>query len=60
MDRAKLKERLKTLTPEEREKFEQYVASLKEIKKELKELLNKKATNELGGNRSSGLHMSKD
>ena len=57
MDRAKLKERLKELTPEEREKFEQYVASLKEIKKELKELLNKKPTTEAGGNRSYGLHM---
>lgn len=54
MDRQKLKERLKKLTPEEREKLEQYAESLKEIKKEIKELLSKgQKMEEVGGNKST-------
>lgn len=54
MDRQKLKERLKKLTPEEREKLEQYAESLKEIKKEIKELLSKGQKMEgMGGNKST-------
>lgn len=41
MDRETLKERVKALTPEEREKLKEYADALKEIKKEIKDLLNK-------------------
>lgn len=47
MDRQTLKERVKALTPEEREKLKEYTDALKEIKKEIKDLLNK-------GNMSEG------
>jgi hypothetical protein len=53
-----IKERLRHLNPEEKEKLTQYVEAVKEIKKEIKELLSKKDTiAESGGNRSSGLTM---
>lgn len=48
MDRQGLKERLAKLTPEEREKLKEYTDALKEIKKEIKELLNKGAVQEGG------------
>jgi hypothetical protein len=48
MDRQALKERLKKLTPEEREKLSEYADALKEIKKEIKGLLNKGAVQEGG------------
>jgi hypothetical protein len=50
---------LENLTEEEKEKLFEYVASLKEIKKEIKKLLLKKKEGHLkteeGGNKSSGL-----
>jgi septum formation topological specificity factor MinE len=53
-----LKERIKALTPEEREKLVQYTDALKEIKKEITELLYKKdLEEELGGNHSSNLYL---
>lgn len=52
-----LKERIKALTPEEREKLVQYTDALKEIKKEIKELLYKKDLEETGGNHSSNLYL---
>jgi septum formation topological specificity factor MinE len=54
MNRQQLKERLKTLTPEERKKLKEYTDALSEIKKEIKELLNKgKRMEEVGGNKST-------
>jgi glucosamine 6-phosphate synthetase-like amidotransferase/phosphosugar isomerase protein len=59
MDRTQLKERIKKLSPEEREKLKEYGDALKEIKKAMKELLNKKEIKkEIGGNMSSGLSLS--
>lgn len=40
MDRNDLKEKLKRLTPENREKLMEYAAALKEIKKEISEMLS--------------------
>lgn len=51
------------LTPEEKEKLEEYVSSVKEIKKEIKKLLEKAKSGkvtETGGNMSTGLTMSTD
>lgn len=48
MNRLALKEKLKKLTPEERQKLSEYADALKEIKKEIKELLNKDAVQEGG------------
>jgi hypothetical protein len=57
-NRSNLKERIKALNPEEREKLVQYTDAIKEIKKEIKELLYKKDLEEkLGGNNSSGLYL---
>lgn len=50
-----MKERLAELSPDDQEKLKEYIASLKEIKKCVYELLNKKAVEEDGGNMSSGL-----
>jgi len=51
-----LKERIAKLSPDEKTKLEEYVNALKEIKKEISELLNKPSMEEeTGGNRSSGL-----
>ena len=61
MDRQALKERIKKLTPEEREQLKEYGDALKEIKKAMKELLIKKKKEkgvEEGGNQSSGLNLS--
>lgn len=59
MDRAQLKERIKKLSPEEREQLKEYGDALKEIKKAMKELLGKKQMKkEEGGNQSSGLSLS--
>jgi len=60
MNRQELKNRVKELTPEQREQLEQYAESLKEIKKGIKELLSKgQKVDEEGGNhnRSSGLYL---
>jgi hypothetical protein len=57
-NKLEIKERLRHLTPEEREKLSEYVDAVKEIKKEIKELLSKKDTvDEVGGNHSSRLHL---
>ena len=60
MDRQALKERIKKLTPEEREQLKEYGDALKEIKKAMKELLIKKKEKgvEEGGNQSAGLTLS--
>lgn len=53
-----LKERIKALTPEEREQLKEYKDALVEIKKAIKELLYKKdLEEELGGNHSSNLYL---
>jgi hypothetical protein len=51
---------LEALTPDEREKLEEYIASVKEIKKEIKKLVSKAGTKEMeeGGNMSTGLTLS--
>lgn len=49
-----MKERISELTPDEKQKLKEYMDALKEIKKEIYELVNKDAVAE-GGNVSSGL-----
>jgi hypothetical protein len=49
-----MKERISELTPDEKQKLEEYMAALIEIKKEVYELLHKDTVEE-GGNVSSGL-----
>lgn len=51
-----IKERIKSLTPEEREKLVQYTDALKEIRKEIKELLTKKDMKEGGDMMNLYLH----
>ena len=51
------------LSPDEKQKLEEYIASVKEIKKEIKSLVQKakgKDIEETGGNMSSGLKLSTD
>jgi 2-hydroxy-3-keto-5-methylthiopentenyl-1-phosphate phosphatase len=51
-----MKERVSKLSIEEKEKLKQYIEAIKEIKKEMHELVNKEATvDEIGGNFSNGL-----
>jgi len=50
-----MKERLSKLSPDEATKLQEYIASIKEIKKAIQELLNKEYVEESGGNMSSGL-----
>ena len=53
-----MKERVSKLSPDDKKKLEEYIDAIKEIKKEIKELINKKETiAEVGGNQSSGLTM---
>ena len=52
-----MKERLSELSPDEITKLEEYIASIKEIKKAIHELINKEQVEEGGGNMSSGLIM---
>jgi hypothetical protein len=54
-----MKERVSKLTPDEKQKLEEYMAALKEIKKEVYELLHKDPVKE-GGNMSSGLTLSSE
>lgn len=54
---AALKEKIAALSPDEKEKLQQYAESVKEIKKEINNLLNKGKVNEEGGNKSSGLYL---
>lgn len=49
-----MKERILELSPDEKTKLKEYMDALKEIKKEIYELINKNAVEE-GGNVSSGL-----
>jgi hypothetical protein len=51
-----MKERLSELSPDETTKLQEYIASIKEIKKAIHELINKEQVEE-GGNMSSGLVM---
>ena len=50
-----MKERLSELSPDETTKLQEYIASIKEIKKAIHELMNKDEMQESGGNMSSGL-----
>ena len=52
-----MKERVSKLSEEDKTKLKQYIDAIKEIKKEIYELVNKEAVSEDGGNRSSGLTM---
>jgi hypothetical protein len=52
-----MKERVGKLSPDDKKKLEEYIDAIKEIKKEIKELINKDAIAESGGNQSSGLTM---
>lgn len=55
--------KLENLTPDEQKKLKEYITSMKEIKKEIKELLEKaevhrvEGISEEGGNKSSGLFL---
>ena len=56
-----MKYNFENLSPDEKEKLEEYVSSVKEIKKEIKKLVAKSKghnIDETGGNMSSGLHIS--
>jgi hypothetical protein len=52
-----MKERVGKLSPDDKKKLEEYIDAIKEIKKEIHELINKDTIAESGGNRSSGLTM---
>ena len=52
-----LKEKIAKLSPDDKEKLKQYAESIKEMKKEINELLNKSSISEEGGNKSSGLYL---
>lgn len=54
-----MKERISELSPDEKQKLKEYMDALKEIKKEVFELLHKGAVKE-GGNVSSGLTLSSE
>lgn len=49
-----MKERVAKLSPDDQKKLKEYIDAIKEIKKEIYELVNKDAVQE-GGNMSSGL-----
>lgn len=57
-----MKYNFENLTPDEKEKLEEYITSVKEIKKEIKKLVDKAKgkVDEAGGNMSSGLKISAD
>jgi hypothetical protein len=52
---ATMEERLSKLSPDEKSKLKEYIDAIKEIKKEIHELINKEEISEEGGNMSSGL-----
>lgn len=54
-----MKERLSELTPDEKTKLKEYMDAIKEIKKEIYELLHKDQVEE-GGNMSSELYLSSE
>jgi len=52
---------LEALTPDEQNKLQEYIASVKEIQKEIKKLVSKVNSKEVeeGGNMSTGLTLNK-
>jgi hypothetical protein len=57
-DPKSMKERVSKLSPDDQDKLKQYIEAIKEIKNEIKELINKKESiAEVGGNKSSDLTM---
>jgi hypothetical protein len=50
-----MEERISKLSIDEKKKLKEYIDAIKEIKKEIHELLNKEEIEEDGGNMSSGL-----
>jgi len=52
-----LKERISKLSPDDKKQLEQYIKSIKEIKKSIYELVNKNGIEEQGGNMSTGLYL---
>ena len=52
-----MKEIIRKISPDEKTKLEEYIASIKEIKKAIDELLNKEEIEEVGGNVSTNLVM---
>lgn len=52
-----MKERVSKLSPDDQKKLKEYIDAIKEIKREIYELVNKEAIAEVGGNQSSGLTM---
>jgi hypothetical protein len=50
-----MEERISKMSPDDKKKLKEYIDAIKEIKKEIHELLNKKEIEEDGGNLSSGL-----
>lgn len=57
---ATMQERISKLSPDDKKKLKEYIDAIKEIKKEIDELINKDAIDEVGGNMSSGLVMRTD
>ena len=55
-----MKERISELSPDEKTKLKEYMDAIKEIKKEIYELLHKDQVSETGGNMSSGLTLSSE
>jgi len=53
-----MKERVAKLSPDDQKKLKEYIDAIKEIKKEIHELINKDAIAEVGGNKSSDLYLS--
>lgn len=53
-----MKERISKLSPDDKKQLEQYIKSIKEIKKSIFELVNKNTEiEEVGGNMSKGLYL---
>ena len=60
MNRIGLKEKVARLTAEEKQKLREYTDALKEIKKEINELLNKDQVKEGGDMMHQILHIDKE
>jgi seryl-tRNA synthetase len=56
-DPNSMKERVGKLSPDDQDKLKQYIEAIKEIKNEIKELINKDTIAESEYNKSSGLTM---
>jgi hypothetical protein len=50
-----MEERISKMSPDDKKKLKEYIDAIKEIKKEIHELINKEEIEEEGGNMSSGL-----